>query len=503
MSNQIWTTPVSLIPKEYRAKNITHNGETRSWDEVLRSDPNYEIYTDVNGKPITLAQYNKYKQVQNQDMLAPGIKPKPEISPEDRYRIYDQVAMTNPANPYNATLGWIGANASIAPLAISGAVAPVVTGLGVAGDFLGQYIGNKISNNLFRNPDKPFNLNVDLQLTPRQAMQKVTGFVLGGGASHTFQPFHTGYNLVHSIGRHPLQRWDMLQETRNLLKHKLITLDEALEVPRVKIGRGEFKWMKDRILLPRTYRRSQDGGFNIRHEIAHQTQNDLNLKEFKESPVYSDQYRYDYGNEYALLDRVEDRTKMLKVRLSEQRADWLGTLGGRTTMKQAMGLEPKSRISQMMQRALYNPQLFKDGYGNLVSMTGDNALAFHPDYKFMLHLDYGNGKGAFTTSGAYTKGYNLYPGKGIKLGEPDYTWWNENSPYALGKNGKLFTRAIVIGKDDIPHLIPARKVKAGQGNFLLKSEYVTPSPVDLHRSVFFELTPGGFKPSSIVTELNK
>lgn len=231
MSNQIWTTPISLIPEEYKTKIITYNGETRSWEDVLKDNPDYEVYTDINGKPITLAQYNKYKQVQNQDMLAPGIKPKPEISPEDRYRAYDQAAMANPANPYNATLGWIGANASIIPLAISGAVAPVATGLGVAGDFLGQYIGNKISDNLFKNPDKPLKLNVDLSPTPRQIMQYGTGFVLGG-------------LMGIDAGINPALRQSLSRYSRNVLKRgvetAMRTSADADPIPKINKGLEEY-----------------------------------------------------------------------------------------------------------------------------------------------------------------------------------------------------------------------------------------------------------------------
>lgn len=238
MSNQIWTTPISLIPEEYKTKIITYNGETRSWEDILKDNPDYEVYTDINGKPITLAQYNKYKQVQNQDMLAPGIKPKLEITPEDRYRAYDQAAMANPANPYNATLGWIGTNASIIPLAISGTVAPIATGLGVAGDFLGQYIGNKISDNLFRNPDKPFKINYDIQLTPREVMQQGTGAILGTATSLAGTPITKGFNtyrLQRSMNK-AIRRQDDANLTQYDSSHSALSNKTRFKVGDVEVN---------------------------------------------------------------------------------------------------------------------------------------------------------------------------------------------------------------------------------------------------------------------------
>lgn len=176
-------------PKAYKGNSQdgytgTYSGGQKNWKGP--------IWVDENGIPILTKDLDNYdtnnptwwNEVQNQNMDAPGITTRTEPTPEERYRSDNKAAMSNPANPYSAALGWIGANYSAIPLTLGATTAPVLTGLGVVGDFIGQYGGNKMSDVLFKDPDKPFKLNVDLRLTPRQAIQQGTGFALG-----SFMPF--------------------------------------------------------------------------------------------------------------------------------------------------------------------------------------------------------------------------------------------------------------------------------------------------------------------------
>ena len=54
---EYWTTPIKLVPEQYRTATITdRSGRVKKWEEV---DPEYEIYTDINGKPLP---YNPAQQ---------------------------------------------------------------------------------------------------------------------------------------------------------------------------------------------------------------------------------------------------------------------------------------------------------------------------------------------------------------------------------------------------------------------------------------------------------
>lgn len=61
MSNtvQAWRTPLALIPDQFRLKQIRDaSGNVKTWEEIYDKDPNYEIYTDINGKPINPTTQN-------------------------------------------------------------------------------------------------------------------------------------------------------------------------------------------------------------------------------------------------------------------------------------------------------------------------------------------------------------------------------------------------------------------------------------------------------------
>lgn len=56
---QAWRTPLALIPDQFRLKQIRDaSGNVKTWEEVYDENPNYEIYTDINGKPINPTTQN-------------------------------------------------------------------------------------------------------------------------------------------------------------------------------------------------------------------------------------------------------------------------------------------------------------------------------------------------------------------------------------------------------------------------------------------------------------
>lgn len=97
------------------------------------------------------------------------------------YRMHDKQAMANPANSYNAALGWINMNASIAGPALSWLASPVFTVGTTVGNVGGYKFGDYISDQVYSNPDQPIKLNTDISVTPRQATAVGTGLVTGLG----------------------------------------------------------------------------------------------------------------------------------------------------------------------------------------------------------------------------------------------------------------------------------------------------------------------------------
>lgn len=169
---------------------------------------------------------------------------------------------------------------------------------------------------------------------------------------NSFQPFTFGYRLYHSIGQHPFQRWDMMKEGKALLDNNLISLEEALNIPKTIIRKGDFKTISlkngnHKLLLPSNYRSKYDSGFSLRHELGHVTESENNILKFVNSPNFSPQYIYDKEFNYIGLPN----------NWSEQRADWIGTLGGNMTKEQSLGFENVN--SGWAIRANQNPQLFK------------------------------------------------------------------------------------------------------------------------------------------------
>lgn len=174
-----------------------HISELPPYSGTYTGDPNAEyVWVDEEGNPIItrdLGNYDTSKRTRwvpptkspifeynNQVMSVPGITAQTGTTPQQTFYKNFEYSLRNPANPYSAAKTLLGLQVAIAGGAAGFAAAPVATTVGFSGDFLGQVIGNQLSDKVFNNPDRPFKLNIDTQLTPREAMQYGTGFVLGG-----------------------------------------------------------------------------------------------------------------------------------------------------------------------------------------------------------------------------------------------------------------------------------------------------------------------------------
>lgn len=126
----------------------------------------------------------------------------------------------------------------------------------------------------------------------------------------------------------------------------------------------------------------------------------------------------------------------------------------------------------------------------------DPALFKYPDgSNIMIHMDYGNTQGAFSSGGAYIEKGFLKPGPPQSSSQIGHTWFNREKPYSLVVNKKPLTRAIVGMKENIPGLIRVRdsKIPLGQWNgksgFVLNSEYATPEAINMKKMLEFQYSP--------------
>lgn len=115
----------------------------------------------------------------------------------------------------------------------------------------------------------------------------------------------------------------------------------------------------------------------------------------------------------------------------------------------------------------------------------------------VIRADIGNGKGAFTGTGAYIKDGFLYPGKTRVAGQRDFTWWNENELFSPGFRTKPFQRVFIANKSDIPGLSRVREMDEPVGQwrpgskkaFVRKSEMVTAEPIDISNLTQYNYDP--------------
>lgn len=204
-----------------RTTGETINFNTREERDQYVSDKDLSIYQGQLPELVVRAPEAKKAHEQRVKDLAAD-----RNNPEAMYRMHDRQAMSNPANPYNATKGWIMFNAGIAGSAFN----PYLSVLGITGDLAGQAIGDKSSDYLFDNPDKEFKLNSDISLTPRQAMKYGTGFVLGGitasGPSlykSSVNTYNNAKNLYYGIQMRDIGKISSNPITHNVLNSPITT----------------------------------------------------------------------------------------------------------------------------------------------------------------------------------------------------------------------------------------------------------------------------------------
>lgn len=133
---------------------------------------------------------------------------------------------------------------------------------------------------------------------------------------------------------------------------------------------------------------------------------------------------------------------------------------------------------------------------NIKNSAPEPKLFTYPENSGVLvHMDYGDYKGAFSNNGAFIQDGFLYPGHAKNVNQQPYTWLNLNKPYSLSNNGNEFTRAIVVNRDNVPGLIRVRDSSTpigqwgGNSGFVLKSEYVTSQPINMKKALIFEYNP--------------
>lgn len=80
----VWKTPLSLIPDKHRPKQVRDaSGNIKTWDEIYEQNPLYEVFTDVNGKPLS---DKELQEITKDQMNAPGITTQSSQTPEQIYR---------------------------------------------------------------------------------------------------------------------------------------------------------------------------------------------------------------------------------------------------------------------------------------------------------------------------------------------------------------------------------------------------------------------------------
>lgn len=169
---------------------------------------------------------------------------------------------------------------------------------------------------------------------------------------------------------------------------------------------------------------------------------------------------------------------------------------------------PLKYLGRGAKRLLHNSKyskLAKEMENSLMSSLFAKSPNRTRDFKevespeIMIHADKGNGVGAYTRHGAYTKDETLNPGKAKKPGQRDFIWFNQSNPYALSVHNEPMERVFIGEADNIPGLTrvkdmnepvgqyPGKGVKAR--SFVLNSEHVTPEPVSLSNLVQYNLDP--------------
>ena len=97
----VWLTSIKDVPTKYITPTITSpEGQERPWEDVLRENPDYQIYTDINGRPLT---YKEFQQLGGDKII-----PKTDKQIQSNWRNMFIPAYDNPifgqrrVNNYNA-----------------------------------------------------------------------------------------------------------------------------------------------------------------------------------------------------------------------------------------------------------------------------------------------------------------------------------------------------------------------------------------------------------------
>ena len=110
------------------------------------------------------------------------------------------------------------------------------------------------------------------------------------------------------------------------------------------------------------------------------------------------------------------------------------------------------------------------------------------DPNLFYHLDRGDSDGAFSSNGAHVDNGMLYPGKSKDVSQTSYSWWNKGKPYAYSVGEEPLTRMVTSSEN--PSLIKVRDQNYpigqwnGKSGFVLNSEYVSSSPIDVSNSTY-------------------
>lgn len=138
---------------------------------------------------------------------------------------------------------------------------------------------------------------------------------------------------------------------------------------------------------------------------------------------------------------------------------------------------------------------FKKSFDEAATPEAVELFNYGPKSNMMVHLDYGNNKG-FSENGAYIRDGMLIPGKAIKEGQRDFTWFNRNKPYSKGIEGEPFTRGIIFPPNENDFFrVRDMNEPVGQWDpitkkgFVTKNEYVSPYILDMDKGFLFDIDP--------------
>lgn len=167
-------------------------------------------------------------------------------------------------------------------------------------------------------------------------------------------------DLWHSIGRHPIDKFKINRIARDAYDKGFI--DDLSKIHKSTVKRGEFAYDGTSFYVPKGYKPKADKGFAMRHEIGHASETQDNIIQFTRGENFSPDYRYSRGD----------------PNWSEQRADYIGTLGGTLTDKDVLSVPSSDSFKA---RVLSNPHLFKPS-GEYTTWQPKDWFSYRADGKY-------------------------------------------------------------------------------------------------------------------------